>query len=66
MKCLEYLINQISLAILMLLTFARWDFEYVRVTIKLIVRSYYVKFTQLRRGGGSEVTELLLNCVNFA
>lgn len=64
-ECLEYLINQISPAILMLLTFARWDSEYVHVTIKVIVKSYYVKFTRLRMGGGSEVTKPLLNCVNF-
>lgn len=49
----------------MLLTFARWDSEYVHVTIKVIVKSYYVKFTRLRMGGGSEVTKPLLNCLNF-
>lgn len=39
-ECQENFMNQISPAILMLLTFARWDFEYVHVTIKLIVRSF--------------------------
>lgn len=49
--------NQISPAILMLLIFARWDFEYVHVTIKEIVRSYCkCKINSIKKGR---------NCVNF-
>lgn len=57
MKCQEDLMNQISPAILMLLIFARWDFEYVHVTIKEIVRSYCnCKINSIKKGR---------NCVNF-